>query len=89
MSFNELNTVEHYIVYQLTGVNDKGKAQEPAVPYGSPTATSGNGAQPRWRYVPGSQFRRKETEVLVEADLKEALIRLNLSIKTQPTRMIT
>lgn len=88
MPFNELNTVEHYIVHQLTGVNlnDKSKAQEPAVAYGSPAAASGNGAQPKWRYVPGSQLRRKETEVLVEADLKEALIRLNPCIKAQPNR---
>lgn len=87
MAFNELNTVEHYIIQQLTGtnLNDKSKAQEPAVPYGIPVAAT-NGTQPRWRYVSGSQLRRKETDVLVEADLKEALIRLNPTIKAQPSR---
>jgi type I restriction enzyme R subunit len=86
MSFNELNTVEYYIVRQLTGtnLNDKSKVQEPAATYSAPPSPAGTA--PRWRYVPGSGLRRKETDVLVEADLKEALIRLNPSIAAQPSR---
>jgi type I restriction enzyme R subunit len=83
MAFNELNTVEYAIIHKLTGVNlnDKSQAQEPAVPY-----AAAPGSEPRWRYVPAAALSRKETDVLVEADLKEALVRLNPSIKAQPSR---
>ncbi|MGI4873421.1 MAG: type I restriction endonuclease subunit R [Janthinobacterium lividum] len=84
MAFNELNTVEYAIIHKLTGVNlnDKNKAQEPVPTYG----TGEMPAEPRWHYVPGSQLKRKETDVLLETELKAALIRLNPSMEAQPSR---
>ena len=77
MSFNELNTVEHYIIHQLSGVNlnEKGIASEPLTSYGA-----------RWNYLPASALNREQTEVLVESEVKKALIRLNKEIAEQPDR---
>lgn len=79
MPFNELNSVEHYIVRELTGVNlnAAGHVQEPAPAYES---------GPRWQYVPADQLPREITEVLVEPELKKALIRINPEIAAQPER---
>lgn len=74
MPFNELNTVEHYIIQQLSGVNlnhanwaeEKGK-------YGL-----------QWHYQPASELRRSVNEVLVESELRDALIRINPDIAQQP-----
>jgi len=75
MSFNELNSVEHYIIHKLAGVNlnDKDVAKEEAVAYGA-----------QWVYKSSDQIRRGVNEVLVESDLKEALVRLNPEIKANP-----
>jgi len=36
MAFNEVNSVEHYIIHQLTGVNlNSNTVQEPKVGYGT------------------------------------------------------
>jgi len=77
MSFTELNTVEHYIIHQLSGVNlnAKGIASEPLPAYGA-----------RWNYLPASALNREQTEVLVESEVKKALIRLNPEIAEQPDR---
>jgi type I restriction enzyme, R subunit len=70
MSFNELNAVEYFIIHQLSGVNlNVHHPEEPQAVY------KGN-----WKYVPSSQLNRGVNEVLVESDLKEALIRLNPEI---------
>ncbi len=84
-TFTESNTVERFIVKQLTGVNlnDSSWAQEPEPTYGTGGASAG---PPRWRYVPPSALAREETSVLLEADVKKALIRLNPSIQAQPAR---
>ena len=72
MSFNELNSVEHYIIQQLSGVNlNTGNSNDPSVPI-------------KWKYRTPDQINRKVNEVLVEEDLKEALIRLNPDIKKKP-----
>jgi type I restriction enzyme, R subunit len=90
--FNELNTVEFSIIHKLTGVNLnlKSLANEPAQAYGGGDTTVGNAGaspgEPCWHYVPAKQLARKETDVLVEADVKKALIRLNPCIKAQPSR---
>ena len=70
MSFNELNSVEHYIIHQLSGVNlnVSGVAEE-KTPYGA-----------QWQYISPQQLNRTVNEVLVEAELKAALIRLNPEI---------
>lgn len=84
-TFTESNTVEYFIVKQLTGVNlnEKNGAQEPEPTYGSDGASA---AAPRWRYVPASALARTDSSVLLEADLKKALLRLNPSIAAQPAR---
>lgn len=74
MGFNELNSVEHFIIRELTGVN----------------LNSGNFAEARPRYGTDWQFRsasdldRSVNEVLVESDLKDTLIRLNPEIQINP-----
>ncbi len=78
MSFNELNSVEHYIVKQLTGVNLNagGAVHEPVPVYESLG----------WRFIPAEELKREITEVLVESELREALIKINPEIKAQPDR---
>lgn len=74
MSFNELNSVEHYIIHKLTGVNlnQKGVA-EPDTTYGK-----------LWKYKAASDLGRSVNEVLVESSLKKALERLNPEIEKKP-----
>lgn len=70
MSFTELNAVEYFIIHQLSGVNlNVQHLEEPQAGY------KGN-----WKYVPSNKLNRGVNEVLVESDLKEALIRLNPEI---------
>jgi type I restriction enzyme, R subunit len=74
MAFNELNSVEHYIIYQLTGTNlNTMEFGEPKVPYGA-----------QWQYKSATELNRSVNEVLIEKDLKEALIRLNPEISLNP-----
>lgn len=70
MSFNELNSVEHYIIHQLTGEN----LNSPDLH--EPKETHGVG----WQYKSASELNRSVNEVLMESELKEALIRLNPEI---------
>lgn len=79
MSFNELNTVEHFFIHRLTGVNlnevSAGNAVEEPIPaYDSV----------KWRFVPSDQLGRDITEVLLEKELKESLCRLNPDIDRNP-----
>ena len=70
MSFNELNSVENYIIHQLSGVNlNASGVAEGKTSYGS-----------QWQYVSPQQLNRTVNEVLVETELKAALIRLNPEI---------
>lgn len=74
MSFSELNSVEHYIIHQLSGVNlNDPAAREPAARYAT-----------QWRYKAAKDLKRGINEVLVEPDLKAALIRLNPEISQRP-----
>jgi type I restriction enzyme R subunit len=74
MSFNELNSVEHYIIHQLSGVNlNDAKVAEPKASYGA-----------QWEFKSSDQLQRTVNEVLVESELKEALIRLNPDIASDP-----
>jgi len=77
MSFNELNSVENFIVRELTGINlnYQGVQEDPF-----------NYESAQWRYIPSEQLRREITEVMVESELKEALIRINPEITQQPDR---
>lgn len=70
MSFNELNSVEHYIIHQLSGANlNNGFVAEPKSSYGS-----------QWVYKTPEELNRSVNEVLIESELKAALIRLNPEI---------
>ncbi|MDB4656029.1 HsdR family type I site-specific deoxyribonuclease [Flavobacteriales bacterium] len=76
MPFNELNSVEHFIIHRLSGLNlNANTAEEPKTSYGSD-----------WIYKSSSQLNRSVNEVLVEAELKEALVRINPEIKAVPER---
>ena len=74
MVFTELNSVEHYIIHQLSGIDlNKSNVSEPKTAYGA-----------EWEYKSAQEVQRGVNEVLVESDLKEALIRLNPEINQQP-----
>ena len=74
MAFNELNSVEHYIIHKLSGVNLNEKvAAEDSVVYDL-----------QWKYKSAEEIKRQPKDVLVESEVKEALIRLNPIIKEKP-----
>ena len=74
MSFNELNSVEHFIIHHLTGVNlNNNTVAEPKAVYGT-----------QWQFVSPNNLQRSVNEVLLEHELKEALIRLNPEITAKP-----
>lgn len=74
MAFNELNSVEHYIIHQLSGHNlNNQTVHKPKSAYGA-----------QWIYKAPDQIQRGVNEVLVEKELKEALIRLNPEIEANP-----
>ncbi len=74
MAFNELNSVEHYIIHLLSGVNLNSDAvKEPKAAYGV-----------TWVYKSSKDIPRGVNEVLVESELKAALIRLNPEISANP-----
>ena len=79
MAFNELNSVEHFIIHKLTGVNlnkmQSGMVAEEAVEYGGSV---------KWKYVQSELLRRNIEDVLLEKELTEALRRLNPEIAAQP-----
>ena len=61
MSFNEINTVENFVIKTMTGVNlnDAGAVGgEPVTEYGA-----------HWIYTPASELSREITEVLIETEL--------------------
>ena len=72
MIFNELNSVEHYIIHKLSGMNLNSK-------------TSDNKLEDyKWLYKAPEQTSRSINDVLIEEDVKKALIRLNPEIKQKP-----
>ena len=74
MSFNELNSVEHFIIHQLTGLDlNSMKVSDTKAAYGV-----------QWVYKSADEIRRSVNEVLVETELKDALIRLNPEIAANP-----
>jgi len=79
MAFTELNSVEYFIIHQLSGINLNDQASsdfevaEPATPFGK-----------FWKFKTAEQLGRGINEVMVEADVKSALMRLNPAIKAKP-----
>jgi type I restriction enzyme R subunit len=80
MPFNEQNTVEHFIIHQLSGVNlnavHGNVVQEDAVDYDTV----------KWKYVQADLLHRDINEVFEEKELKAALCRLNPDIAAQPEK---
>ena len=75
MGFTELNSVEHYIIDQMSGVNlNQGQVtKDPVKPYGA-----------EWQFQSPEQLGRGVNEVMVESQVKEALLRLNPEIEAKP-----
>ncbi|OQK17261.1 DEAD/DEAH box helicase [Methyloprofundus sedimenti] len=74
MSFTELNSVEHYIIHQVSGVNlNADNIATPKSSYGT-----------QWVYQSAEELNRGVNEVLVEVELTAALLRLNPEIKQRP-----
>ena len=75
MSFNEINSVENFVIKTMTGVNlnETGTLHEPIPSYGA-----------QWIYTPASELPREITEVLIETELKQALVKLNPEIAALP-----
>lgn len=75
MAFNELNSVENYIIHQLSGVNlnHNGVLKEPKTGYGT-----------QWVFKSAQELDRSVNEVLLEAELKDALVKLNPEIGKRP-----
>jgi type I restriction enzyme, R subunit len=82
MTFNEQNTIEDFILNELTGVKiDELKDKN----YRSPESVFLTGSG-EWFYVPSEQLKRSHTEIIIESLLKEALIRLNPDIALDPNK---
>lgn len=74
MAFNELNSVEHYIIHQLSGVNlNNNGVQESKAAY-----------RATWVFKSAKAIPRGVNEVLLESELKAALICLNREISPNP-----
>ncbi len=74
MAFNELNSVEHYIIHKMSGVNlNNPNASEPDPVYGK-----------FWKFKSPEVLGRSVNEVLLENEVKDALVRLNPDIKARP-----
>jgi len=80
--FNELNTTEHYILNELTGITPE-IIQD--VSYRAPDDVFKSGTA-KWQYVPSVQLKREPSNVLVESLLGDALIRLNPDITEDPSK---
>lgn len=69
MTFNEQNTIENFILSELTGVSlDQLKGQNYRVD--DSVFKHGSG---KWFYIPSVQLRRTETDILIKSLLKDAL----------------
>jgi len=72
MTFNELNSVENYIIHKLSGVNLNANFSDD------------NLESYNWTYKTPGQINREINNVIVEEDVKKALIRLNPEINQNP-----
>jgi len=75
MAFTELNSVEYYIIHQVSGVNlnQTSHVEQPRKVYGA-----------EWVYQSPEQLNRGVNEVLLESALKASLIKLNPEIAAKP-----
>ena len=79
--FNELNSVEHFIIHQLTGISlnqvQHGTVKEGDAPYTDNVT---------WKYIQPELLSRETTDVFLEKELKASLIRLNPALEANPDR---
>ena len=68
MRFNEENSVENYVINELSGVN-----------LNNPSLSDGTSSQ--WEYIDASTIDRNTTDIFIISELKEALCRLNPAIE--------
>ena len=68
MTFNELNSVEHFIIAQLSGVNLNNHEVDTTKPF-------------NWEYIPSEELDRDIKHVLIDSDVRKALIRINPEIE--------
>ncbi|MEN6442047.1 MAG: type I restriction endonuclease subunit R [Syntrophobacter sp.] len=76
--FNEENTVEQMVLDTLCGKATSNMVAEELASYG--------GEIKGWRFVAAEDLPRQHSDVLVESMVRDALIRLNPEINTQPDR---
>ena len=79
MGFTELNSVEHYIIHQMTGVNLN------SLSGGNQVSESHGQYNVQWQYQSPEQLGRGVNEVLIESELVKALVRLNPEIEANPS----
>ena len=79
MTFNELNSVEHFFIERLTGINLN--RIEPGNVVREPETTYGTF---HWQYVQSELLKREITAVLLESELQKSLCRLNPDIERNP-----
>ena len=72
MAFNELNSVEHYIIHKLSGINL------------NTNYFDDNLDVYKWVYKPPEKISRSINNVLIEKDIRKALIKLNSEINQKP-----
>ena len=75
--FNELNTIEPYIIYKLSGarIDERGNV-----------LSIDSGGQYDWTFKSANDLNRSEHDVLCERELLSALTRLNPDIAKDPSR---
>ena len=76
--FNEENTVEQMVLDALCGRAQLNMIADEIAPYGDQLKD--------WKFIPAEQLQRQFSDVFVESMVRDALIRLNPEIKTQPDR---
>jgi type I restriction enzyme R subunit len=86
MSFNESNTVEQMILNTLASGCSRAPFALREDPPGWGGSLGGELRPPKWEYVPATDVPRQPGDVMVEAWLRLALIRLNPEIAAQPDR---
>ena len=78
MTFTELNSVEYFIIHNLTGVNlnsvQNGVVKQQSLNYGETT----------WKYVQSELLQREISDVFLEQELKTSLCRINPEIEAHP-----
>ncbi|PLX27159.1 DEAD/DEAH box helicase [Candidatus Parcubacteria bacterium] len=78
MAFNELNTIESYLIYRISGVkidtSESTETVELSSVYGDYL----------WKYRAANDLKRDPEDVLAELELREALVKINPDITKRP-----